>query len=131
MRLRFVVKKSTCAPLRTIRESFTCHGRASASSPLNGPMPWGLSRQRWSPTLAACVRELKVAAAIRDGELDVVVRALRLWKGRVAAAGNRANTAEPLADEALGEILRLRDLVRWLNGADGGKRGRTAKLVDA
>lgn len=45
-------------------------------------------------TLPARVRELKVTAMTRNGELGVLVGAVRSLRGRVAAGEDRANTAE-------------------------------------
>lgn len=48
-------------------------------------------------TLLAYIRELEAAAATRDGEVGVLVQAVRSLNGDAAAFENRANIAEARA----------------------------------
>lgn len=82
-------------------------------------------------TLTARIRELKVAAVIRDGDLGAVVRAGRSFKGRIVTGDDRANTAEAQACQTLDKISELWALVGGLNRIVVVKRAQVAGLVEA
>lgn len=80
--------------------------------------------------MAARIRELQVAAATHDGELGVVVWAVRSLNSSVAACKVRVNAAATRASETLDKMSKLRALGAGPIWTVGGERACVAELVD-
>lgn len=82
-------------------------------------------------TLASRIHELEATAATGHGDLGFAGRTVWSLKGRVAAGGDSANTAEAQARKTLDKMFELRALVEGLNQTVGGEHARVTRLADA
>lgn len=82
-------------------------------------------------TLAPRICKLEGPATTFEGEIGIVVRAVRSLKSRVAEGEDRVSTEEVRARETLDKMSKLRAPVKGLNRTVVGEHARVTELLKA